>query len=126
MRGKRILIAGYEKEQHRALALALSGAGFYVVVARGTQSAALELALHRPDLLILELGQGEPARCEVLAQIRSFSAVPVIALVDPDHEDAAVAGLKWGADQIMTEPPNLAELQARVRALLRRCQPPAV
>ncbi|RPI58733.1 MAG: DNA-binding response regulator [Chloroflexi bacterium] len=121
--GQRILIVGREKDLQRGLIRFLSHAGFHILTAPDGQHAAFNLALHRADLVILRLWPCDLESCETLEQIRRFSSVPVIGLVDPRDTEAAVAGLNGGADQVMAEPPNFQELQARIRALLRRSPP---
>ena len=124
MPAQRILIVGQERDLQWALISFLSHAGFHILTAPDGQHAAFNLALHRADLVILRLWPCDLESCETLEQIRRFSSVPVIGLVDPREPEAAVAGLNGGADQVMAEPPNLQELQARIRALLRRSHHP--
>lgn len=118
--GQRILIVGREGEVQRGLVPFLSHAGYDVLTAPDGQHAAFNLALRRADLVILRLWPCRPGSCEALEQIRRFSSVPIIGLVDPQDTETAVTGLLVGADQVMVEPPNLQELQARIHALLRR------
>ncbi|MDD3826313.1 MAG: response regulator [Anaerolineae bacterium] len=118
--GQKILIVGREKEIQHGLIRFLSHAGFDISTAPDGPHAAYNLALHGADLVILRLWPCDVERCETLEQIRRFSSVPVIGLVDPRDKEAALAGLDGGADQVMAEPPNFQELQARIRALLRR------
>ena len=73
------------------------------------------------DLLILDLGLPRLPGLEVLKRLRARkSAVPVLVLTAQDGLDDRVRGLDLGADDYLTKPFELAELEARVRALTRR------
>jgi DNA-binding response OmpR family regulator len=100
----------------------LSRAGFQVSATADEPTVVFELALSRPDLVILDLRSCHALGCDTLERIRRFSSVPIIGLVAPGDKEAAVASLNGGADDIMTRPIDLTELQARIRALLRRTQ----
>jgi DNA-binding response OmpR family regulator len=94
----------------------------YVVDHAGSGSAALAaLADHPPDLVVLDLGLPEVDGLEVCRRLRaSGGQVPVLMLTARTEELDAVVGLDAGADDYVTKPFRLAELLARVRALLRR------
>jgi len=62
---------------------------------------------------------------QVLREIRSVSDVPVVVLTVRDQRDDKVAALDAGADDYVTKPFDTEELLARIRAALRRHQPPA-
>jgi len=82
--------------------------------------AALEAESEAFDAVILDLMLPKVAGTEVLRQLRSESAVPIIILTARDTEVDRVLGLELGADDYVTKPFSMAELVARVRALLRR------
>ena len=82
---------------------------------------ALELfEAERPDILILDLMLPEIDGLEVARTIRKTSNVPIIVLSAKDSEFDKVIGLEIGADDYMTKPFSNRELQARVKAILRR------
>ncbi|RRR27985.1 DNA-binding response regulator, partial [Schaalia georgiae] len=74
----------------------------------------------RPDILILDLMLPEMDGLEVARTIRKTSNVPIIVLSAKDSEFDKVIGLEIGADDYMTKPFSNRELQARVKAILRR------
>ena len=74
----------------------------------------------RPDILILDLMLPELDGLEVARTIRKTSNVPIIVLSAKDSEFDKVIGLEIGADDYMTKPFSNRELQARVKAILRR------
>jgi DNA-binding response OmpR family regulator len=103
------------------LSRALSREG-YAVTVEFTGPAALRGALEGGfDLLILDLGLPELDGLEVCRQLRAAgSALPVLMLTARTEEVDFVVGLDTGADDYVGKPFRLAELMARVRALLRR------
>ncbi|MEP6574366.1 MAG: response regulator transcription factor [Gemmatimonadota bacterium] len=84
--------------------------------AQGVDLAAAE----RPDLVILDLGLPDLSGLDVCREIRKWSAVPIVVLTARHSEDEKVTLLDAGADDYLTKPFSPAELQARVRAVLRR------
>jgi len=73
-----------------------------------------------PDLVILDLMMPEIDGLDVCREIRKTSSVPVIMLTARGEEPDIVAGLEVGADDYLTKPFSLRELQARIKARLRR------
>jgi two-component system OmpR family response regulator len=79
------------------------------------------LASNEYDLVLLDLGLPAFDGFEVLKRLRQRrNAVPVLILTVRDTPEDLVAGLDLGADDYLTKPFNLSELEARVRALIRR------
>jgi two-component system KDP operon response regulator KdpE len=78
-----------------------------------------------PDVIILDLGLPDMDGFEVLRQIRSFSAVPLIILTARGDEGAKIKGLEMGADDYIVKPFSAGEFLARVKAALRHSQLPA-
>jgi len=105
------------------IARILLGAG-HAVEARATGSDALEATRSRRfDLLLLDIGLPGIDGYEVLRRLRSAQdATPVLVLSARDHINERVHGLDLGADDYLAKPFAMAELGARVRALLRRVQ----
>ena len=75
-----------------------------------------------PDLIILDISSPDSDRWETLLEIRKLPYIPVIALTTPDDVGSGVESLWYGADYSMTRPVPVRELQARIRALLRRAR----
>lgn len=81
------------------------------------------LAYQTFDLVLLDLGLPKLSGFEVLKRLRSRgSKIPVLILTANDDVENRVKGLDLGADDYLSKPFNLAELEARVRALIRRGQ----
>lgn len=93
--------------------------GTGVVVADG-RNGLRNFFDERPDLVILDIGLPEMDGWAVLERIRELSEVPVLILTAHDLEQEKVRGLTSGADDCLTKPFGVAELGARIQALLRR------
>jgi two-component system KDP operon response regulator KdpE len=74
---------------------------------------------HQPDVVVLDLELADADGHEILATIRALSDVPVIAL-SRDGEEERIMALRGGADDCVDKPPPVAELEARIEAILRR------
>jgi len=72
-----------------------------------------------PDIIILDLGLPDISGFEVLKEVRSFSAAPIIILTVKGDEGDIVRGLEWGADDYIVKPCGQLELLARVKARIR-------
>jgi DNA-binding response OmpR family regulator len=84
-------------------------------------AAALEVAhAEAPDLIILDLMLPELDGLTVCRSLRQVSDTPILVLTARTGELDKIVGLESGADDYMTKPFSLGELQARIRALLRR------
>lgn len=88
-------------------------------VSRGLDaiSAVMET---KPDVVVLDLGLPDIDGADVLAMIRSVSAVPVIIATARDDEREVVRLLHAGADDYVVKPFGAAQIDARIRAVLRR------
>jgi DNA-binding response OmpR family regulator len=116
----RILLADDERELRDMLAKYLTAEGFEVIEAVDG-AAALDLALREePDLVLLDVAMPEMDGFEVLRNLRTSSAVPVIMLTARAEEIDRVVGLTVGADDYVTKPFSPRELVARIKAVLRR------
>ncbi len=115
-----VLVIDDEPQIRRALAHALAPA-FERVLEAGTAGEGIDLAATaRPDLVILDLGLPDRDGVAVCREIRGWSSVPIIVRSARHSEREKVALLDAGADDYITKPFGTAELQARVRAQLRR------
>lgn len=110
-----------DDHQIRELAArALASAG-HVVETEGTAMAALTRIVEAaPDVVVLDLGLPDLDGADLLRMIRAVSQVPVIVATARDDEREIVRLLDAGADEYVVKPYSGPELEARIRALLRR------
>lgn len=104
----------------RLVADALSSQG-HDVESAGMALEGLELAVKgSPDLVVLDLGLPDLDGSELLKMIRAVSQVPIIVITARGADEVVVRTLDAGADDYLVKPFSVAQLEARVRALLRR------
>ncbi len=116
----RVLVVDDDRQMLRAVKNALMARGYEVVTA-GSGEGALSLAAEGDlDLVLLDLGLPGIEGHEVIERLRSFSEVPVIVISVRESQEDKVAALDVGADDFVTKPFGMAELLARMRAVLRR------
>jgi len=120
-----ILVVDDEPTLRETLAEALEADGFRVVTAADGREALARFREHRPELVVLDLMLPELSGIEVCRIIRQESGIPILMLTAKSSELDKVLGLELGADDYVTKPFSLRELSARIRALLRRAEPPA-
>lgn len=120
----RILIAEDDEVLADGLCHSMRQSGYAVDCVKDGNAARLILSGEQPfDLVILDLGLPKVDGFSVLRSLREHNRqVPVIILTARDAEGDRVRGLDLGADDYMIKPFSLPELEARVRALLRRGQ----
>jgi two-component system, OmpR family, response regulator len=120
----RILIAEDDEVLADGLYHSMSQLGYAVDCVKDGQAAKMILSGVQPfDLVILDLGLPKVDGFSVLRSLREHNCkVPVIILSARDDEGDRVKGLDLGADDYMIKPFSLPELEARVRALMRRGQ----
>jgi two-component system, OmpR family, KDP operon response regulator KdpE len=106
-----------------SLERALRGRGYAVHSAETGIDGLSQVVDHRPDAVLLDLGLPDVDGFELLKMIRAISRVPVIAATGRDDEGQIVRTLDAGADDYVIKPFSLDELDARVRAVLRRSTP---
>ena len=117
----RLLVAEDDPILADALSHALRGAGHAVDSVGDGASADAALASSSFDVVVLDLGLPRMDGLEVLRRLRGRRAtVPVLILSAHDTVDDRVRGLDLGADDYLAKPFELAELEARLRALARR------
>ena len=115
-----ILIVEDEADLVRALRINLR-ARQYEVLTAGTGREALALAAnHPPDAIILDLGLPDIDGTEVIVELRRWYHAPIIVLSGRTSPGDKIGALDVGADDYVTKPFAMAELLARLRAVLRR------
>jgi len=117
-----VLVIDDEPQIRRVVRNAME-AGIARVVEASTGRAGIDIAAaERPSLIILDLGLPDMEGADACRAIRSWSAVPIIVLSARGSVQEKAALLDAGADDYIAKPFNTIELQARVRAQLRRAR----
>jgi DNA-binding response OmpR family regulator len=120
-RPARVLVADDEPHLLTNLVYAFRQAGYEAEGASDGEAAWEAFRSLGPDLVVLDIVMPRADGIEVLRRIRSSDAeVPVMFLTSKDEEFDKVLGLELGADDYLTKPFSLRELEARAKALLRR------
>jgi two-component system KDP operon response regulator KdpE len=115
----RVLAVDDDQALLRALRIGLSALGHTVLTGSTGEQGISQAAIGAPDLIVLDLGLPDLDGMEVCRRIRQWSDVPVIVLSADGSEDRKIASLDGGADDYMTKPFGMGELDARLRVALR-------
>ena len=119
-----ILVVDDEQAVLDLLAYNLRKAHYQVLTAATGRQALEQARQSSPDLILLDLMLPGIDGLDVCRQLRQVSQVPIIMLTARSEEVDRVVGLELGADDYVTKPFSMRELMARVKAVLRRSQPP--
>ena len=115
----KVLLVDDDPSLLKALRIGLTARGDDVLTAYNGAEAVNQVALSAPDLVILDLGLPDIDGIEVCRRIRAFSGVPIVVLSAYGDEQRKVEVLDSGADDFVTKPFGMAELEARLRVALR-------
>ena len=113
-----VLVVDDDRALLRALQVALTVKGHRLVSAVTGEDGLAKAALEAPDVVVLDLGLPDIDGLEVCHRLRQWSDVPIIMLSAIGLEDRKVAALDGGADDYVTKPFGMAELEARIRSAI--------
>lgn len=123
---KRVLVVDDEKLIVKGIRFSLEQEGMEVECAYDGEEALEYVRNKEYDIILLDLMLPKINGLEVCQQIREFSNVPIIMLTAKGEDMDKILGLEYGADDYITKPFNILEVKARMKAILRRVQKPAV
>ena len=115
-----ILVIDDDRSLLRALQVGLVARSHQVVLAASGEEGLSRAALSQPDLVVLDLGLPDLDGLDVCRRIRQWSDVPIIVLSAQGLDARKVAALDGGADDYVTKPFSMLELEARIRRHLQR------
>ena len=107
-----------------ALIRALSERGHAVASTSAAMDGLQQILQNPPDLVLLDLGLPDLGGYEALKMIRAVSAVPVVVITARDEESEIIRVLDAGADDYVIKPFGAGQVEARIRAVLRRASEP--
>ena len=117
----KILVVDDEPQICKQLKIGLGGYGYEVLTAANGEDALIMTAQQQPEMILLDISLGtKPDGIDVCQQLREWSKTPVIMLSIHDEEKTKVLALNAGADDYMTKPFGMEELNARIQAVRRR------
>jgi two-component system, OmpR family, KDP operon response regulator KdpE len=115
----RILIIDDDADLLTACTVGLQALGHAIRTAETGSEGLAEIAVRPPDVVVLDLGLPDLDGLDVCKRIRTWSDVPVIILSADGSEDRKVDALDHGADDYVTKPFGMRELNARIHVALR-------
>ncbi|MDO8671072.1 MAG: response regulator transcription factor, partial [Dehalococcoidia bacterium] len=119
-----ILVVDDDPRYVQLVRVNMHASGYRVSMALDGATALQLVETQKPDLVILDVMMPGLDGYEVCRRIREFSFVPIIMLTARGEQFHKVKALQLGADDYVTKPFGVAELVARVEAVLRRATPP--
>jgi DNA-binding response OmpR family regulator len=116
----RVLLVEDDDAIRNSLGKSLTAAGHVVTALAAGADGVASVARDRPDVMLLDLGLPDLDGRDVLAMVRAVSDVPVIVATARDDDASVVRLLDAGADDYVIKPFSSAQIDARIRAVLRR------
>jgi two-component system KDP operon response regulator KdpE len=114
-----ILVVDDEPQIRRLLRIALEAQGFDILEATTAREGISRCADSSPDLVVLDLGLPDRDGSEVISEVRTWAKMPILVLSVRSSAQDKVEALDLGGSDYVSKPFSMAELLARVRALLR-------
>src|SRR5260221_10101913 len=121
----KVLIVEDDPTIRSVVTRALTGKGYAVAAAHTAMTGSQLAVSERLDVVVLDLGLPDLDGREVLRMIRAVSTLPIIVATSRGTEEDTVRSLDAGADDYVVKPYGGAQLDARIRAVLRRSADPA-
>ena len=122
--GPRLLLVEDDESARRLLVTYLARSGYRVDEAGTAAEAFRAWDAHRADLILLDLGLPDADGVEIVRRVRHEASTPIVILSARGTERDKIAALDAGADDYLTKPFGTDELNARIRAILRRAAGP--
>ena len=116
----RLLVVDDDREIRDLLSALLTRRGYKVVTARDDQEMREVLASSRVDLIILDVMLPGKDGLTICRELRAAKAIPIIMLTARGEPTDRIVGLEIGADDYLPKPFEVRELEARIKAVLRR------
>lgn len=118
----KLLLIDDDRSLLRALEIGLGARGYTTETAQTANDGLAKSAFFAPDLVLLDLGLPDFDGIEFCKRLRSWSDIPILVLSAAEDEKQKVGALDAGADDYVTKPFGMAELEARIRVALRHAK----
>ncbi len=118
----KILLVDDDRSLLRALEIGLGAKGYETAVSATGKDGLTQAVLFSPDLILLDMGLPDIEGIQFCRQLRSYSETPILVLSAAEDETRKVEALDAGADDYVTKPFGMAELDARIRVALRHAR----
>ena len=115
-----ILVVEDDRPIRNLIVTTLKTHDYKYLAAENGASAILEASSHNPDIVLLDLGHPDMEGVEVIMKIRTWSNMPIIVISARSEDVDTIEALDAGADDYLVKPFSFQELEARIKALLRR------
>ena len=115
-----ILVVEDDRPIRNLIITTLKTHDYKYLAAENGSSAILEASSHHPDIVLLDLGLPDMEGVEVIKKIRTWSNMPIIVISARSEDTDKIEALDAGADDYLVKPFSFQELEARIKALLRR------
>jgi two-component system, OmpR family, KDP operon response regulator KdpE len=119
----RVLVVDDEAEVRNAVRHGLELMGYSIELAADGAEGVSKVETWRPDVVLLDLAMPKMSGLHALEKIRTWSTLPIIVLSVMGDETDKVRALEAGADDYLTKPFGVQELNARIRVALRHATP---
>jgi two-component system, OmpR family, KDP operon response regulator KdpE len=123
--GPTVLVVEDDEETRAAVTRELAAKGYRIEEAADGRSAIRRWEARRPDVVLLDLGLPDIDGLQIISRIRRDAGTPIVILSGRYEEREKVEALERGADDYVTKPFGIDELNARLRVALRRAAGPA-
>ncbi|MEO8392074.1 MAG: response regulator transcription factor [Chloroflexota bacterium] len=121
MNKTQILAVDDEPQIRKLLQIGLSSYGYIVLLVSNGQDALTTASREQPDIIVLDINLGStPDGLDICRKLREWSTTPIIMLTVNEDKSTKLAALNAGADDYIVKPFDMEELEARIRAVLRR------
>jgi DNA-binding response OmpR family regulator len=114
-----VMIADDDELIRKVVTIYFSGRGYRIVAVSNGQECLAQMHVSEPDALLLDVTMPGIDGWETCRRLREFSAVPIIMLTARAQESDLLMGVAAGANDYVTKPVSLKELEARVRSLVQ-------
>ena len=115
-----ILVVEDDRPIRNLIVTTLKTHDYKYLTAENGASAIMETSSHNPDIVLLDLGLPDMEGVEVIKKIRTWSNLPIIVVSARSEDTDKIEALDAGADDYLVKPFSFQELEARIKALLRR------